>query len=86
MLPRETALLNDVPEGAYVVEVIAGVRPLTGISPGDILMKFDGKLIKDQTSGLANLVSNKKIGDIVDVELWRNKETKTISVKLKAAQ
>ncbi len=87
LLPRETALLNDVPEGAYVVEVIAGSSAAdAGISPGDILMKFDGKLIKDQTSGLANLVSNKKIGDIVDVELWRNKETKTISVKLKAAQ
>lgn len=87
VLPRETALLNDVPEGAYVVEVIAGSSAAdAGILSGDILIKFDGKVIKDQTNGLANLVSNKKIGDMVDVELWRNKETKTISVKLKAAQ
>ena len=86
LLPRETALLNDVPEGAYVVEVIAGSSATdAGILPGDILTKFDGKLVKDQTSGLANLVSNKKIGDTVDVELWRNKETKIISVQLKAA-
>ena len=87
LLPRETALLNDVPEGAYVVEVIAeSAAADAGILSGDILVKFDGKFIKDQTGGLANLVSDKKIGDTVDVELWRNKEIKTISVKLKAAQ
>lgn len=86
LLPRETALLNDVPEGAFVVEVIAGSSAeAAGIVQGDIITKFDGVTIKDGQGSLAELVSTKKIGDNVTVEFWRNKEIKTVVVALKQA-
>jgi serine protease Do len=88
LLPKETALLNDVPEGAYVVEIIPGSSAAEAdIQHGDIITKFDGKSVKDEQGyGLANLVSQKKIGDTIGIELWRNGEVKQLSVVLKAAE
>lgn len=84
LIPRETALLNDVPEGAYVVAVVPdSSADAAGIKSGDIITKFDGKLLKEFKGGLASLVAQKKIGEMVEVEVWREKETKVIEVKLK---
>lgn len=87
MIPRETALLNDVPEGAYVVDVVPGSSAEdAGVQVGDMITKFDGKTLKEFKGGLASLVAQKKIGDTVAIEVWRDKETKVIQVKLKEAK
>lgn len=87
LIPRETALLNDVPEGAYVATVVPNSSAAEAdIVQGDIITKFDGKLLKEYKGGLASLVAQKKIGEIVEIEVWRNKEIKTIEVKLKEAK
>lgn len=86
LIPRETALLNDVPEGAYVVSVIIGsTAESMGIKIGDILVKVDGQLIKDVNGGLAGLINKKKIGDSISVEIWRDKQTSTLTGSLVAA-
>src|SRR3989344_1338662 len=72
VIPKETAILNDVPEGAYVVEIISGsAAEETGLRQGDIITKFDGKTVDENTDSIASLVSQKKIGDTVTVEYWR---------------
>lgn len=86
LIPRETALLNDVPEGAYVVSVITeSTAEKMGIKVGDILIKVDGQNIKDVQGGLAGVVNKKKIGEDISVELWRDKQISTLTGALTAA-
>jgi serine protease Do len=73
MISKRTAILNNVPEGAFVVEVINGSpAEEAGIKPDDIIVKLDGKEIKEETGGLAKVISEKKPGDRVSIEIWRN--------------
>lgn len=73
MLDKKTALLNDVPEGAYVVMVGENSSAKdAGIVPGDILVSFDGIKISDIDGGLAGAVGKKKIGDKVKISYWRD--------------
>ena len=50
-----------------------------GLKAGDIILKFDGKKI-NMMRDLPKLVSNTKVGKIVELEIWRNK--KLITKKL----
>jgi serine protease Do len=51
MISRDIALLNEVPEGAYVVEVIEdSPADGAGVKKGDIILKIDGKKIKEKVS------------------------------------
>lgn len=84
MITKEQGILNNVPAGAYVVEVIEGSTAETaGIERGDIITKFDGNNISEYGDGLAELIRGKKIGDKVEVELWRDGETEKLGVTLK---
>jgi len=84
IISKQTALLNDVPAGAYVKEVIKGSpAEKAGIESGDILTEIDGKKISsDDNNSLTSLINNKKIGDTVVVKLWREDKEMTVSVKL----
>ena len=44
-----------------------------GLKAGDIILKFDGKKV-DTMRALPKLVSNTKVGKIVNLEIWRNKK------------
>lgn len=73
MISKEVAILNEVPEGAYVVEVISGSpADRAGIKIGDILTYMDGKRIQEAEGGLAKLISEKKVGETVELTIWRN--------------
>jgi len=83
MVGKQAAVLNNVPQGAYVVRVVAGSPAETaGIQPDDIITKFDGEEIKDENGGLADMISKKNAGQNISLEVWRNGETHTISVTL----
>lgn len=73
MISKEVAILNEVPEGAYVVEVISGSpADRAGIKVGDILTYMDGKRIQEAEGGLAKIISEKKVGETVELTIWRN--------------
>jgi len=82
MISRELALLNEVPQGAYVVEVVEGsAADKAGIKAGDIITKFDGQQVREEEGGLAKLINTKKIGDRIELVIWRNgEEIKTTAV------
>lgn len=80
---REAAIANEVPEGAYLVEVVENSSAAeAGLEEGDIVTKFDGEKIDEDTE-IATLISKKRIGDKVAIEYWREGETKTAIVTLK---
>lgn len=83
MITRDLALLNDVPEGAYVQDVVSGSPADTGgIKAGDIITKIDGKKVTDTDGGLSPIIANKKVGDSMKVEIWRDGKTLTQNVTI----
>jgi S1-C subfamily serine protease len=87
IIDKQTAILNDVVEGAYVIEVIAGSpAEKAGIETEDIIIEFDGKKIKgDDDQNLAKLILEKMIGETVNLKIWRNGQTITVPVTLRSS-
>lgn len=86
IISQRAALLNEIPQGALVQQVIEGSSAEeAGIVPGDIITKIDGKQINDNEATLAILISKKKVGDSVAITLFKDGETKDIRVTLKEA-
>ena len=82
MVSRESAILNEVPEGAFVVEVVDGsAADRAGIEPGDIIVKIDG-IKADSENDLAEIIANYEPGDIAEITVWRDGETKTFTASL----
>lgn len=82
IITRDLAILNEVPEGAYVQDVVAGSpAEKAGIQGQDIITKIDGQKITDQNE-LSKIISGKKIGDKLTIEIWRDRKTLILSVTL----
>jgi serine protease Do len=86
MITKEAAILNEVPQGAYVREVTIGSAAQTaGIVAGDIITKIDGEALTEQTL-LADIIAKKKVGQSVSIEVWTDGETKTVNAVLSASE
>ncbi|OGH13145.1 MAG: hypothetical protein A2687_00940 [Candidatus Levybacteria bacterium RIFCSPHIGHO2_01_FULL_38_26] len=86
MIGRELAILNELPQGAYVQEVVEGsVADKAGINQGDILTHMDGEKLVDSEGGLAAVINKKKVGDTVTITVHRDGETLDIRVTLETA-
>jgi len=87
MVTRELAVLNEVPEGAYVQNVAqASPAETVGVEAGDIITKIDGKLVRDADGGLAKLISTFKPNQTIELVVYRGSETKTLKATLSEAQ
>ncbi len=83
MISQKSAILNSVPEGAYVTGVVAGsAAEKAGVQVGDIITKADGAPLTDANGGLSKVISTKKIGDTIKLEIWRNSNTTTVTAIL----
>jgi S1-C subfamily serine protease len=84
MIDKQTALLNDVVEGAYVIEVIEGSPAEdAGVQTEDIIIEVDGKKVSgDDDQAITREIVNKKVGDTVQLKVWRDGSIKTIPVTL----
>lgn len=84
-ISRDVALLNEVPEGELVREVIADSAAAdSGIKVGDIITHLDGEKLTEENS-LAKIIRTKKVGDEIKVRLWRDGKTIDLTAKLKEA-
>lgn len=73
MITRELAIINEIPEGAYVVEVLEGqAADKAGVKAGDIIIKMDGEKISEDKGGLAKAISTKKVGQAVKLTVLRD--------------
>ncbi len=82
-ITKEAALLNDVPQGAYVHDVVIdGPAAKAGILADDIITKIDGVAITDQNGGLSKLIGQKKVGDKITLTIYRGDKEIKISVTL----
>jgi S1-C subfamily serine protease len=81
-ISKESALLNDVPEGELVREVVSGSSAdRAGLRVGDIITHFDGKKLTDDET-LSKLIRDKKVGDNVSIKVFRDSQTLDLSANL----
>jgi S1-C subfamily serine protease len=86
MISREAALMNEVPQGAFVVDVIEdSSADEVGLEEGDIIVKVDGQKMEEE-NGLASIIQKKKVGDKMVLEVWRDGETSTLTATLKSSE
>ncbi|MBW7944484.1 trypsin-like peptidase domain-containing protein [Patescibacteria group bacterium] len=85
IISERAALANEVPQGAYVVEVIPDSAASEGqLQAGDILTEFDGQSLKN--AEIPQLLNKMKIGQKVKLKYWRSGETKEVEVTLRSEQ
>jgi len=79
IITRKLALINEIPEGAYIETVVAdSPAEAAGLQEGDIITKIDGKAVRDTEGGLSKIISGKKVGDSMSMDVYR--EEKTIKI------
>lgn len=88
MIDKQTAILNDLVQGAYVIEIVDNSpAKKADIQEEDVITEIDGKKIEGtDDQQLAKTILDKKVGDTITVKVWRNKEILTKSVTLEAAK
>ncbi|QQG43212.1 MAG: trypsin-like peptidase domain-containing protein [Candidatus Daviesbacteria bacterium] len=82
-ISRDVALLNDVPQGVYVQDVVlGGPAEKAGVKSGDIITKINNQAI-DNESKLAEIVAGSNIGAKLELTVYRDgreiKVTATLS-------
>ncbi len=86
IIDKKTALANQVPQGAYVIEVVEGSpAEEAGILADDIIVQIDGQKL-DSDKSLSDIVSSKKPGDRVKILVWRNEEERELTAVLGEAE
>ena len=89
MISAKAALLNEIPQGAYLVAVAANSPAAkAGLQVGDIITKFAGESLKtekkDGSSNLLTAIINKhKIGEQVEIEYYRADERQVAQAVLR---
>ncbi len=74
----------DTEVGVVVTELVdGGAAQYAGVLPNDVIIKVDKATI-NSADDLVKIMGTHKIGDVVEIILKRNGQTKTISVRLKA--
>lgn len=85
MISRQSAILNEVPQGAYVRGVVEGSpADKAGIQKGDIITHIDGERVTEKNGGLAGIINHKKVGDEIEIKVWRDGNKISFKVKLEA--
>ena len=75
VVTKDVAVLNDLPEGAYVMEVVSGSpADKAGIMEEDIITKIDDVRLSGDNAELSKAISAKKVGDKVKIVVYRGKK------------
>jgi serine protease Do len=84
VIQKSSAIMNNVPQGMYVVDIVAeSPAEDAGVKVDDIIVKVDGKEMTDQNL-LTDIISEKKPGDKITLDIWRNGQTLQITATLSA--
>ncbi|WP_028225841.1 DegQ family serine endoprotease [Paraburkholderia ferrariae] len=72
----------DKPHGALVSSVdVGGPAAKAGLKPGDVILAVNGQQVGD-SSDLPSMIAGLKPGTKADIQLWRDKTTKTVSATI----
>lgn len=83
MVTRQLAILNEIPEGAYIVSVVDGSpAERAGVEAEDIITHIDGTKLSGEGTEIASVLGKKKVGDTVSLKIWRNGEDMEVKATL----
>jgi serine protease Do len=84
MIDKQNAILNKIPQGAYVREVIKGSpAEKAGIQMGDVITSIDNQAVTDvDNSSVQKYIGSKKVGDTIKVKLYRDSKFQEVTVTL----
>ncbi len=86
VVDERTAKDNEVPTGAYIQAIVPGSpADKSGLLEGDIIVEISGKKLDGEDNNLAREIGTRKVGDVLEVKVWRDGEEKTFSVTLEEA-
>jgi serine protease Do len=86
MLDKNTSALNELVQGAYVQSVVSfSPADKAGIQQGDVITKFDGKTVEVNGGELSALIASKKVGNSVNIQVWRSGNNINLQVTLTSA-
>jgi len=84
MIERETALFNNVPQGAYLLEVVAdSAAANAGLQAGDIVTEIAGEKMTEKA--LAEVINARRVGDRVAIKFWRDGQEREVTVTLRSS-
>jgi len=82
MISRQMAVLNEIPEGAYIMDVVqASPAEKAGIAAEDIITKINGEKVTSNND-LAKIIGKKRVGDSITITLWRDGDERTVQLTL----
>ncbi len=85
MISKDIALLNNLPEGAYVQNVIQdSASDKAGVKRGDIIVKIDDQRV-DSAHQLSALIAKRKVGDSIKITYYRDSSTHDTEATLDSA-
>jgi serine protease Do len=86
MISQSLGVLNDLPAGAYVQSVVSdSPAEKAGIQQGDIIIKLGNQRIGLNDTQLSTIINKKKVGDKLNVYIWRDGKTMNITATLENA-
>lgn len=81
-ISKDLAIMNEVPQGAYVQEVISGSPAQKGgLMPGDIIQKINGQSV-DGEGKIGDIVSKANIGAKLDMQVFRDGKILNLSATI----
>lgn len=82
ILSEETAVMNDLPKGAYIVEVIKDSNAAkAGLVKGDVITKVNGKAITAEND-ITKIIKESRVGDRLNLEIWHQGKKSNQTVEL----
>ena len=86
MLDLQTASLNNLPQGAYIQTVVpASPAEKAGLQRADIVLEMNGKKLEKDKFELSSAIAQNKVGDKVNLKVWRDGKTLNITLILGSA-
>lgn len=80
MISKRMALLNELPEGAYIAEVVSGgPADKAGIKSEDIITEINGNKLSD-TNQLTDIIRTLKVGQNVEVKYVREDKQQSAQI------
>lgn len=81
-ISKDVAILNEVPQGAYVQDLVdGGPAQKAGVQTGDIITKINGQTV-DLENKISEIVSKSNIGQKLSLDIWRDSKTISLQVTL----
>lgn len=81
-ISKDVALMNEVPQGAYVQEIVPdSSADKAGLKVGDIITKVDGQTVSEEAK-ISSVITSKKIGDSLNLNVWNDNKERQITATL----